>query len=774
MTPSERPDRSDRLILAVVLLAAALLRLYRLGQANLWWDEALAIWAVRKGLVGVTVWTAGDVHPPLYFWCLWGWVRLFGESPFAMRSLSALIGTLTVWAVYGLGRQVGGRWCGLLGAALTAVAPFAVWWSQEMRMYALAGLLCTLSWRYLLCWLADARADAHASRRALILSALASLGALYTVFISAAAIAAQAVLVLCVWLGGGARRRLSMAVRWAAAQVAVLTLLAPWLVYSWGRMPTWSVSERVSPLFVARLYATLLVTGQSENIEQAMPAVIVALAVLVVGLCTLLLRPDRRLAEALGVGALVLAVIVPGVFVYISTLPRHLFYTPHVEARYFYPFAPAFWALLAWAVAALGRRVHWLASVLAAALLMLMSAYLPGYYRQRVLRDDLQSMVRTIVSQARADDMVLLDSGSRYPVFLYDYERLAPDAVRPAVATITREERVLDAAEVDRWLEAHLSADQRVWLAEVDVNLGDPERFTRAALNERLLQVGSWAYGANTLLLYAPDGQSASPENVSYMPEHALATDVAGGHLSGWDLPVTRYTPGSTAHLALQWARAPSEDIWLHVQTRSGLTLLLRRLPRGVGPVRQTQDLPLPVGLPSGEFSLALEDGVGHRVSLGAIRLLGERQPTFSAGQLSGATFGALRLESYALHVPPHVAAGDTITIDLAWRAIDMPAADYTVFVHILGNEFNATTNGPVWAQHDAAPLDGQWITSSWVPGDRLLDRHMLVIQENAPAGEYQVELGLYDSRTGERVNVVNVDGQPVGDRLLLPGFTLR
>jgi len=71
----------------LILILALGLRLYRLADANLWWDEALAIWAVRKGLAGVTLWTAGDVHPPLYFWSLWGWVQLFGESTFAMRSL---------------------------------------------------------------------------------------------------------------------------------------------------------------------------------------------------------------------------------------------------------------------------------------------------------------------------------------------------------------------------------------------------------------------------------------------------------------------------------------------------------------------------------------------------------------------------------------------------------------------------------------------------------------------------------------------------------------
>ncbi len=68
---------------ALVVLSAFVLRMTRLGEQNVWWDEALAIWAVRKPFMDATLWTAGDVHPPLYFWTLWAWVRLVGQSELA-------------------------------------------------------------------------------------------------------------------------------------------------------------------------------------------------------------------------------------------------------------------------------------------------------------------------------------------------------------------------------------------------------------------------------------------------------------------------------------------------------------------------------------------------------------------------------------------------------------------------------------------------------------------------------------------------------------------
>ncbi|MEN6480457.1 MAG: glycosyltransferase family 39 protein [Anaerolineales bacterium] len=774
MMSSPPSDRRERWWLASILAVAAALRLFRLGDANLWWDEALAVWAVRKGLVGATAWTAGDVHPPLYFWCLWGWAQLWGESPFALRSLSALIGTLTVWAVYGLGREVGGRRVGLWAAAFTAVAPLAIWWSQELRMYALAGLFCTLSWRYALQWLASERAGDRPDKRALALSALCSLGGLYTIFLSAAAMVAQALLVGLVWLVEGPRRRLKMLLRWAAAQAAVVALLVPWLAYSWGRMPTWSVAEPTSPWFVARLYGTLLVTGRSVYIEREMPAVVAVLAVLACGLVCWLRRRDPERGEAWMPLALALAVVVPGISIYLSTLPRSLFYTPHIEARYFYPFAPAFWALLAWAIVQLSSRWRWLGRALGMGVLALTMAYLPGYYRGHVLQDDLQSMVRTIISQAREGDMVLLDSGSRYPVFLYDYERLAPGAARPEFVTITRAENQLKASRVADWLDEHVDSQRRIWLAEVEVSITDPERLVRAGLAERLPEVASWAFGHNTLALYAADGQPPRPENDTYLPEYVTHTTLGGGELVGWDLPVRRLAAGTTGYLALQWASAPNEAVWLQVQAAGDRLVLRRCLPLAEGAVRMSQEIPFPAEWPRGRYTLSLTSAAGESLSLGDIRIVGERKVGFGEAAPVDASFDGLTLTGIAVDLPKHITGGEEITVDLAWRADAAVAQDGVVFVHVLGATANPATGGPLWAQQDAEPLGGQWPTTTWQPGDALLDRHVLSLPSDLPAGEYQLELGVYDRQTGERVTASTAAGEPLGDQLLWPGFTVR
>jgi uncharacterized membrane protein len=139
---------SSRTRLALILLLALGLRLFHLGERNLWYDEAFAVLFAEKGLDAMLYGTltpvaggAADIHPLLYYTTLDGWMAVFGESPFAVRLWSVVLGVATVGMLYLLARDLFGENTGLAAALITAVAPFHVQYSQETRMYALLGLL---------------------------------------------------------------------------------------------------------------------------------------------------------------------------------------------------------------------------------------------------------------------------------------------------------------------------------------------------------------------------------------------------------------------------------------------------------------------------------------------------------------------------------------------------------------------------------------------------------------------------------------------------------
>ena len=136
--------RDAALALTAILLLAFGLRLWGLGRASLWSDEAFTYWWTQVPLA--TLWgprAALETNPPLYYTVAWAAQHLLGSGEWALRLPSALFGTAGVAVVFFLGALVGGRATGLIAALLTAVAAPHVYYSQDARTYALLSLAGT-------------------------------------------------------------------------------------------------------------------------------------------------------------------------------------------------------------------------------------------------------------------------------------------------------------------------------------------------------------------------------------------------------------------------------------------------------------------------------------------------------------------------------------------------------------------------------------------------------------------------------------------------------
>ena len=148
--------RLDYILLGVILLTAAVLRLWRLGQVPFMHDEFSALFRLKfdtfHDLIRYGV-TEGDSHPAgvqvfLYYWTrLVGWNELWVKLPFA------LMGIASVFLIYVIGKQWFNRKAGLLGAAFFAVSQLTVFYSQLARPYApglFFVLLMTFFWNKIL------------------------------------------------------------------------------------------------------------------------------------------------------------------------------------------------------------------------------------------------------------------------------------------------------------------------------------------------------------------------------------------------------------------------------------------------------------------------------------------------------------------------------------------------------------------------------------------------------------------------------------------------
>ena len=150
--PGRVVSPADRLLVAValggVLILGTFLRFYQLGFESLWLDEGVSLKIAELNPLQIIRQATSDPTPPFYYLLLHYWMALFGDSEFAVRSLSAIAGTLSIPVMYRVGTLLFGRTTGLLAAAILAVSGLQIYYSQEVRVYSLFCLLALISFYF--------------------------------------------------------------------------------------------------------------------------------------------------------------------------------------------------------------------------------------------------------------------------------------------------------------------------------------------------------------------------------------------------------------------------------------------------------------------------------------------------------------------------------------------------------------------------------------------------------------------------------------------------
>lgn len=146
---------------------------------------------------------------------------------------------------------------------------------------------------------------------------------------------------------------------------------------------------------------------------------------------------------------------------------------------------------------------------------------------------------------------------------------------------------------------------------------------------------------------------------------------------------------------------------------------------------------------------LRLPDGSDRALLDPLIRITGNGTPVENR---LNARFG----DSLRLYCASAAPAEDGYTVDLFWHVVAAPLADLNLFLHALDD------NGEIIAQDDGPPLNGNYPTHLWLPGQTLHERRF--IATDAPAA--QIALGLYRS-DGTRLAAA-LEGDPLPDNRLL------
>jgi 4-amino-4-deoxy-L-arabinose transferase-like glycosyltransferase len=620
------------IVFALTLLACAV-RVYRLDAQSLWSDEGLSLYrsrlALAENLTNVIVVPPGvptqDTNPPLYFVSLSGLRSVAGESEYALRFLSVMAGVILVPLLYATGRRLFTAQAGMMAAALGALSPFLVWYSQEARMYTLVAALSLASVYVLLRALAPwlplsglEKASGRDGSRWWLAWVVVTVAAVYTHFTAFFLLPFEAIVIVTVLVRSIGQAAL-------LAGVSVLILATPIVLYAWSR-----AGNGIDPNFgfrpldsIAEELVGALSIGRTNQTFQPLWAVAPALAMFVIGAAGSWLDRPRKIGPSLLAS---LYIFGPVLLFYAATFVLPLYTGP----RHLMLVAPAFYMLVGNGLAVAWRRVP----IIGLAALIWIAASMLFWLRVQFfdpayVKDDMRSAARTVSERSTADDVVIVHDAISSFVFDYYYHGPAPRYIIPAYPS-----RDVDAALAE--FEQRAQAADRVWFVTDPPPL---HGFPATALDEwargHLLRLDHKRF-PSIWLGSAYQLYTAQFPILDSLPASAAPQTLAwpgGLQLAGVD-PITFPSPVEgagegerTARLALYWTLDMPSQINYVVTVRwvdeSGVEWLrssgtafdnwsAKRWPVGKV-IRQDVTLNLPASLPSAKYHLWLS--LAERIS---------------------------------------------------------------------------------------------------------------------------------------------------------------
>lgn len=615
------------LVMGATLLFAFALRVYLLDGQSLWYDEGTSAALAFRDLATIVRNAANDIHPPLYYFLLHFWVRVFGASEFALRFLSVAAGVLLVVVVYRLGQALFSPRTGLFAAFLAAVSPFQIYYSQETRMYILVSLWGALAilflFRSLSLWQSTAIHIRTVAINLALYAATTAL-ALYTHYFAFTLVLVANVYFLVWW---SKLREGSRLILWSAAQLVIVALYFPWLLFAGGQLLTWpAVSEPFTLAFLANEVLRLFSLGPTSG-TQGQLWLAVFIIIFVLGLWA---QPkDKPYPRVLAL----LYFLTPPLLMYLISLNR-----PAFRPKFLLLATPGFLLLLAQGLngdwiphslptAAIVRRWGgvFVASALALATWPALSNY---YFDPAYARDNYRGLAAYVAANGREGDGILLNAPTQIEIFSYYYHGPLPTYPLP-------QDRPLRPQETEQALEDIAKKHPHLFAVFWATSESDPGGFIEGWLDRRGFKTFEQWYGGVRLVLYSLPASPPS-ENIQSPRSILLGERI---QFLGYNLYNPQLEAGDILQITFFWqATAPVAErykVFIHVLDAQDQIVGQRDAEPGGGGLPTTTWIPgeivvdhhgilIPEGTPPGEY----------RVEVGLYNLAtGERLAVYEDGQ---------------------------------------------------------------------------------------------------------------------------------------------
>ncbi len=114
---------------------------------SFWRDEAFTYLLSKQNIINVLITTAKDFNPPLYYFFIHFWMKLFGSSEVSLRTVSLIFFWLTIYTFYLILRDVINLPFKkiMIYLFLAVINPLLLYYAFEARMYTMLAFFATLS-----------------------------------------------------------------------------------------------------------------------------------------------------------------------------------------------------------------------------------------------------------------------------------------------------------------------------------------------------------------------------------------------------------------------------------------------------------------------------------------------------------------------------------------------------------------------------------------------------------------------------------------------------
>ena len=146
--------------IVIILLLAFVLRVFNLGFQSAWLDEIHTLIESNPKWSFFEVYNEvlkGEQIPPHYFYIVFIFFKIFGNTILVARSISLIAGIFSVLGIYQLLNEFKLKREALVAALLLAVNYFHIYYSQEARPYALLVTFSIYSFLYFVKAIKDKR-----------------------------------------------------------------------------------------------------------------------------------------------------------------------------------------------------------------------------------------------------------------------------------------------------------------------------------------------------------------------------------------------------------------------------------------------------------------------------------------------------------------------------------------------------------------------------------------------------------------------------------------